>query len=82
MAVEEQVWHAALVCPGGGKYVWNAEYQTMESTVYGHPGQPKLGPDWPPPLENVRWIDFGLPFENRGLRAKAELRRGDPETRH
>ncbi len=76
VAVEEQVWHTALLCPGGGKYVWNADYQTMESTVYGHPGQPKLGPDVPAPLENVQWIDFGLTFENRGLRAKAQVNRG------
>jgi len=76
VAVEEQVWHTALVCPGGGKYVWNADYQTMESTVYGHPGQPRFGPDVPAPLADVRWIDFGLTFENHGLRAKAEIHRG------
>lgn len=49
----------------------------MESSVYGHPSQPKFGPDVPAPLENVRWIDFGLTFEKRGLRAKAEVNRSN-----
>ena len=75
LAVHQQVWQTALVCPGGGKYVWNPEFQTMESTVYGHPGQPKTGPAFPQPLVNVQWLDFGLTFENRGLRAQAEIRR-------
>ena len=43
--VHERLWHTTLVCPGGGKYVWNDQWKTMESTVYGHPGQPKEGPE-------------------------------------
>jgi hypothetical protein len=43
--LHEQFWHTTLVCPGGGRYVWNQQWQTMESTVYGHPAQPKPGPD-------------------------------------
>ena len=39
--VHRQVWGVELVCPGGGKYVWNEKFRTMESTVYGHPGEPK-----------------------------------------
>ena len=39
VAVHREVWGVTLVCPGGGKYVWNAKYGTMESTVYGHPGR-------------------------------------------
>jgi hypothetical protein len=75
VAVHQQVWQTTLVCPGGGKYVWNEEYQTMESTVYGHPAQPKTGPALPQALQNVRWLDFGLTFENRGLRANVEIGR-------
>jgi hypothetical protein len=75
VALQERIWHTSLVSPGGGTYVWNKEFQTMESTVYGEPGQPKMGPTIPAPLKNVRWIDFGVTFENRGLRAKAEIRR-------
>jgi hypothetical protein len=72
--VHRRVWHAELVCPGGGKYVWNAKYGTMESTVYGHPGEPKQGPPAPPVLSSFRKADFGLTFENQGLRARATLK--------
>jgi hypothetical protein len=75
VAVHEQIWKTELACPGGGKYVWNKEFQTMESTVYGHPGQPRLGPPLPRPLQAVQSLDFGLSFENHGLRARAEIRR-------
>ena len=37
VGVHRAVWGVELVCPGGGKYVWNEKYETMESTVYGHP---------------------------------------------
>ena len=43
----------------------------MESTVYGHPGQPKIGPTAPPELLNFRFANFGITFENQGLRAPA-----------
>ncbi len=43
--LHEQFWQTTLVCPGGGRYVWNEQWQTMESTVYGHPAQPKPGPE-------------------------------------
>jgi tetratricopeptide (TPR) repeat protein len=75
VVVHERLWHTKLVCPGGGKYVWNDEWKTMESTAYGHPGQPKDGP-WASaamlPFENA---NFGLTFEDNGLRAKMELTR-------
>jgi hypothetical protein len=75
VAVHEQVWGVTLVCPGGGKYVWNEKYETMESTVYGHPGAPKEGPLAPPVLSGFASGDFGLTLENQGLRARVELRR-------
>ncbi|MGE3317257.1 MAG: hypothetical protein AB7O26_19235, partial [Planctomycetaceae bacterium] len=74
-AVQRQLWRTDLVCPGGGKYVWNEEYRTMESTVYGHPGAPKSSEAVPKALETARWLDFGLTFENRGLRANLEIGR-------
>ena len=43
VAVHEAAWGATLVDPGGGTYVWNAGWETMESTVFGHPGEPKHG---------------------------------------
>ncbi len=75
VAVHSQVWGVTLVCPGGGKYVWNEKYGTMESTVYGHPGEPKEGPPAPPVLSGFASGDFGLTLENQGLRAQVELRR-------
>jgi hypothetical protein len=73
--VHEQFWHTKLVCPGGGKYVWNEQWQTMESTVYGHPAQPKKGPENIRPLGNIKSANLGLTFENQGLSAKAVLER-------
>ena len=73
--VHRSVWGVELVCPGGGKYVWNEKLQTMESTVYGSPAAPKVGPPAPPVLGGFAAADFGLTFENQGLRARAALKR-------
>lgn len=73
--VHRRLWNAELICPGGGKYVWNEKYGTMESTVYGHPAQPKQGPAAPPVLSSFRSAAFGLSFEHQGLRAQATLHR-------
>ena len=78
LALHERIWRQRLVCPGGGKYVWNDEWQTMESTVYGHPGQPKTGPAAPRELLNFRFANFGLTFEDQGLRARITLDREPP----
>ena len=72
--LHEEFWHTRLVCPGGGDYVWNDEWQTMESTVYGHPGQPKRGPA-SVALADVVGGNFGLTFEDLGLRARAVINR-------
>ena len=73
--VHKLVWGVELLCPGGGKYVWNDKFQTMESTVYGNPGEPKSGPPAPPVLSSFNTGDFGLTFEHQGLRARAALER-------
>jgi hypothetical protein len=78
--LHRRVWHVDLVCPGGGQYVWNDAWQTMESTVYGHPGQPKPGPAVPPLLNAFYTADFGLTFENRCLRAVVSLDRASDKT--
>ena len=71
VALHARVWNQRLVCPGGGAYSWNAEYQTYESSVFGHPAQPKFPDD----VKGDRWIDrmqrgnFGLNVEEHGLRA-------------
>ncbi|MBW3598914.1 MAG: hypothetical protein KY475_16780 [Planctomycetes bacterium] len=78
-ALHERFWGARPVCPGGGKYVWNESWQTYESTVYGHPGEPKAGPGLPRSLEDVSQADFGLTFEENGLRGRVELSRRGSE---
>lgn len=75
VAVHRAVWGVTLVCPGGGKYVWNEKYATMESTVYGCPARPASGPPAPPVLSSFTSADFGLTLENEGLRARVELKR-------
>jgi hypothetical protein len=76
--IHEQLWAARPVCPGGGEYVWNADWQTMESTVYGHPGEPRNGPAFPEALKQFEKGNFGVTFEEQGLRARAELLRESP----
>ena len=73
VALHEQWWQRRLICPGGGEYRWNDEFQTMESTVYGHPAEPKVGPPLPAALANLKRANFGVTFEEEGLRARAEL---------
>ncbi len=73
--LHQRVWQIRLICPGGGRYVWNDKYQTMESTVYGHPGEPKSGPAAPPALTEFATGSFGLTFEQQGLRARVSLQR-------
>jgi hypothetical protein len=80
--VHEQLWGLRLVCPVGGKYVWNEQYRTMESTAVGHPGAPRKVPALiPPSLMQFRSADFGLTFENAGLRARGVLRRETAEAK-
>ena len=75
VALHQKLWQTRLVCPGGGQYVWNERWQTMESTVYGHPGEPKEGPPVPPQLARFVSGNFGVTFEHGGLRARASLQR-------
>ncbi len=76
VALHERLWGVRLVCPGGGRYQWNAKYGTMESTAYGHPGEPKSAGDVPWPLRAYRSGDFGITFEEQGVRARVSLQRG------
>ena len=47
----------------------------MESSAYGHPGEPVDGPSLPPGLDVVTAADVGLTFEENGLRARARVSR-------
>jgi hypothetical protein len=75
--LHERLWGTRLLCPGGGTYVWSEEWRTMESTVHGHPARPKDGPEVPLSFSKVGSAAFGLTFEKQGLRARAEIERGD-----
>ena len=79
VAFHKRHWLADLKCPGGGQYVWNETYQTMESTIFGHPGDQRM-PEGPPmPLKGIEEVALGLTFEGDGLRAKGEVLRGAGE---
>lgn len=73
--LHEEFWQTRLVCPGGGEYVWNDNWQTMESTVYGSPAEPKDGPNVASPFTGLTAGNFGLTFEKQGLRARAHIER-------
>ncbi|MFC1716611.1 hypothetical protein ACFL6S_23285 [Candidatus Poribacteria bacterium] len=79
MELHEKFWNTKLLCPGGGTYVWNEEWRTMESTVYGHPGEPRKGDLESLPLSAFVSGNFGLTFENQGLRTKVVLEREETE---
>ena len=72
LAYHQKVWQTELVCPGGGRYEWNEKFQTYESTVFGHAGEPKT-PKLLSILGNWKNVDFGINFENDGLRVNANL---------
>ncbi|MBI3819899.1 MAG: hypothetical protein HY286_14475 [Planctomycetes bacterium] len=73
VAMYEKIYKTRPICPGGGEYVWNEKWQTMESTVCGHPGEPKPVRAIPQSIVDIKNMEFGLTFENGGLRATAEL---------
>ncbi len=74
----ENIWHTQLYAPGGGTYVWNEQWQTMESSLYGHPAQEKEGPSQALIFSNIAAANFGLSFENSGLRAIVDLSKTAP----
>lgn len=75
VALHETFWRTRLVCPGNGTYVWNEQYQTMESTVFGFPGAPRRSASPPGPFHGITAAGFGMTFEQGGLRARVSLER-------
>jgi hypothetical protein len=73
--LHERVWQVRLIDPAAGQYVWNDQWQTMESSVYGHPGEPKKGPATPSLVSGITGGNFGITFEDDGLRARMALDR-------
>jgi hypothetical protein len=74
-AFHKKFWYTDLVCPGGGVYVWNEEFRTMESTVFGHPGNPRKVEKIENALFEITSGELGLTFEQDGIRAGATLKR-------
>lgn len=75
LKIYERFFHARLVDPAGGQYVWNEQWQTMESTVYGSPAQPRKGPTEIAALKGLLRANLGVTFEDEGLRAKVDVDR-------
>jgi hypothetical protein len=74
----EKWWGERLICPAGGKYVWNAADGTMESTVLGHPRRPKEATDIVSPLlKSLRDVQMGVTFQSDGLRARVEVKKAN-----
>ena len=76
-----EVWQTELQCPGGGKYSWNETFQTYASSVFGHPGKPRMPKKEIGLLGPFRAFDFGITFENDGLRAQGTISRKGPVTK-
>lgn len=73
VALHERIWKTRLRSPAGDGYRWNEAWQTMESISYGHPGEPKTGPSFPTALREVARANFGITFEEDGLRTRVEM---------
>ena len=73
LAYHLEVWQTELQCPGGGKYSWNEKFQTYESSVFGHPGKPSMPKKGIGLLGPFGAVDFGITFENDGLRVQASV---------
>ncbi|MEM8883516.1 MAG: hypothetical protein AAGD14_05580 [Planctomycetota bacterium] len=71
--VHERITGVRLVCPGGGRYVWNGTWHTFESTHFGHPSAPKRGPADCLPFPGYKLGEFGVTFETEGVRARVRL---------
>jgi hypothetical protein len=71
--IHEEVFGVRPVCPGGGRYVWNDRWRTIESTAFGCPAAPKTGPEDVGPFRDFGAARFGLTFEDQGLRARAAI---------
>ena len=72
LAYHQKVWQTELICPGGGKYLWNEEFKTYESTVFGHPAKAK-SPNTFSNFGSWNEVDLGINFEYGGIRVKALL---------
>jgi hypothetical protein len=66
-----ELFGATVRCPGGGRFVWNEEHQTYESTVFGCPAVPRAGEALPSGLQSIRELWATLRFERLDERTHA-----------
>lgn len=71
--VHRSLFGVDLIAPDGTGYKWNEEDRTIESQSYGHPTRPKTGPLLPPALDRIEVSQFGITFEDDGIRARSQL---------
>lgn len=71
----ESFWYQPLSNPSGTEYKWNENWRTVESTLFGHPGQPKLPSGLQTPLTHIQQADLGITFEEDGLRSIIKVQR-------
>ena len=72
LAYHQNIWQTELSCPGGGKYQWNEKFKTYESSIYGHPADPKAPQDFSV-FGSFKDVKFGIDFQNNGLRVRAGI---------
>ena len=69
-AVYRRLWAEELP----GHFVWSETWQTMQSTTFGSPEEPKNTPDEPDLITQIREGNFGIDFESQGIRARGDLK--------
>lgn len=84
-AADPVAWHERhfreeIHCPGGRGYRWNEGDRTMESVVFGHPGDPRGEAKPIGSIATFPRLRAGLTFEDDGLRVRATMERADSET--
>jgi len=65
-SLDAGAWSFGAVFPGGRQHFWSEHWQTTESTVYGHPAQPKPGPG-KICVANITSASLGLDLCSLGL---------------
>jgi hypothetical protein len=80
LETKARLFGATVRCPGGGRFVWNEQHATYESSVFGCPAAPRDGDALPAALELMQSLSLGLTFERlderlHSLRARASVDR-------
>lgn len=71
--VHAERFQETIACPGGKGYRWNEAAGTMESVVFGHPGEPR-GEEVPMKLlAAFPRLQAGVTFEEDGLVLRASM---------